>query len=194
MSITGLLTFGGALAQTPDVLERHGTLVLDLPPECADSWVELTVTNPPQWLDPPEVRRTALKLLEEAVRLDLARRGRELTLEVEPKGAANPQGAQALEEVGRRLSAPLLVVADVSFNIEPQPKTCSMRMRVSAEMRLASPGTDVTSTPSVMLDRASSLSVAQWAKNPDIGSQLLRNLVVQLGKDVLDALPKPPPG
>jgi hypothetical protein len=199
MSATALLTFGAALLATPDVIARHEMTVRELPPGCETSWVEVTnrAYRPP-WLGPAEarnseeLRNSVLKLLEEAVRNDLARRGQELTIEVEPKGANDPQGAQALEDIGRRLSAPALAVADVSFSIEPQPKKCSMQMRVSAQLHLEAPGAKVTPTPGAVLDRSSSLPVEQWAKDPELGGKALRSLVEQLGKDIVNALPKPP--
>jgi hypothetical protein len=199
MSATALLTFGAAFLAAPDVIARHQMTVLELPPGCETSWVEVTnraYRHP--WLgraearNSEELRNSVLKLLEEAVRNDLALRGQELTIEVEPKGANDPQGAQALEDIGRRLSAPALAVADVSFTIESQPKKCSMQMRLSAQMHLDAPGAKVTLTPGAVLDRSSSLPVEHWAKNPEAGGEALRSLVEQFGKDIVDALPKPP--
>lgn len=191
LSVTALMTFGAPLLDLPNVLERNRTSVLDLPPKCTDNWNE--VMNRPQWLGPAEARHSALKVLEDAVKQDLARRGQELTIEIEPAGADDPYGAEALVDIGKRLRAPLLAVADVSFSIEPQPSKCSMLMRVSAHMHLertAYPSSEMTPEFSVALTRASPVSVMEWGTNSEVGGQALRSLLGQLGKDIVTALPR----
>lgn len=190
LSMTALMTFGAPVLMLPDVLERHRTDVSALPPKCADSWNK--VIGGPQWLGPAEARHSALNALEDAVKQDLARRGLELPIEVEPAGAADPHGADALVEIGKRLSAPVLAVADVSFSIEPQQQECAMLMRVSAHVHLVStnyPGAEMPPAFSVSLTRASPVSVMEWGANPEVGGRALRGLLGQLGQDIVNAHP-----
>jgi hypothetical protein len=106
MSATALVTFGAALLAAPDVIARHQMTIRELPPGCESSWAEVTnLAYQPPWLGPAgarnseELRNSVLRLLDEAVRKDMARRGQELTIEVEPRGANDPQGARALGKV-----------------------------------------------------------------------------------------------
>ncbi len=189
LSVTALFTFGGPLLDLPNVVARNQTTVLDLPKECAESWGQ--VVNRPQWLGPPEDRTSALNVLADAIRLDLEQHGRKLTVEIEPTGTDDPRSMEALAGVGRRLSTPVLAVADVLFSIDPQPKTCAMLMRVSANMHLELLGIESKSREALTLGKASSLSVTQWAADPELGTRTLRDLLGQLGRDIVGALPAP---
>ncbi len=187
LSVTALMTFGGPLLDLPDVLARHQTKVLDLPPACADSWVQ--VMNRPPWLGSAETRTSALQFLAEAMRLDLGRRGRALTVELETTPADDPRAPEALVQVGQRLAVPALAVADVRFRIEPQPKQCSMLMRVSVQMHLAQLGADPKSPEAVSMTRAAAVSVTAWATDPEVGTRALQDLVAQMGRAIVSTLP-----
>ncbi|MFT3955080.1 MAG: hypothetical protein QM722_12030 [Piscinibacter sp.] len=190
LSVTALLTFGGSLLDLPNVVARHRTTVLDLPPDCADSWTQLM--NRPQWLGPPEERMSALTVLAEAMREDLQRRGQALTIQIEPVAADDPRSAPALADAGARLASPMLAVADVLFGIEPQPRQCRMEMRVSVRMHLEAPAQGPQSPESVSLTRAHAVSVVQWAADPDVASRALQSLLGQIGRDIVGALPASP--
>lgn len=187
LSVTALLTFGGPLLDLPNVVARHQTSVLDLPQECAGSWVQ--VMNRPQWLGPVEERVSALQLLADAMKLDLERRGQKHTIEIESTGTDDPRGAEALISVGRRLNAPVLAVTDVLFSIEPQPKKCAMLMQVSAQMRLERLDVATKLPEAVAFTKASAVSVTQWATDPALGTRTLQELLGRIGRDIVSALP-----
>lgn len=187
LSVTSLLTFGGPLLDLPNVVARHKTTVLDLPKDCAESWVQ--VMNRPQWLEPSEARTSALNVLAHAMNLDLEGRGRRLTIVIEPTSADDPLAMEALAGVGTRLSASVLAVADVLFSIEPQPKKCAMLMRVSAKLQLETLGIEPKRQEAFTLSKASSLSVMQWAMDPEPGTRALQSILTQLGQDIVGLLP-----
>jgi len=190
LSVTALLTFGGPLLDLPDVVARHQTTVLDLPKECAQNWVQ--VMNQPQWLGTSETRTSALKVLADAMKLDLEQRGRRLTIEVEPTPADDPRAIEALATIGTRHSVPVLAVADVRFSIEPRPQTCAMLMQVSANMHLEKLGIEPQSPEALTLSKASALSVAEWAADPEVATRTLQDLLDRMGQDIVSALPASP--
>jgi hypothetical protein len=190
LSVTALLTFGGPLLDLPNVVARHQTTVLDLPKECAESWVQ--VMNRPQWLGPSDARTSALNVLADSMKLDLERRGRTLTIEIDPTSGDDPRSVEALATIGKRHSAAVLAVADVLFSIEPQPKKCAMLMRVSASMHLEKLGIEPRSLEAVTLSKAITLSVTQWDKDPEVGTRALQDLLGRIGQDIISALPPSP--
>jgi hypothetical protein len=190
LSATALFTFGGPLLDLPNVVARHQATILDLPKECAENWVQ--VTNRPQWLGTSAARTSALDVLADAMKLDLEQRGRKLTIEIEPISADDPRSSEALATIATRHAAPVLAVVDVLFSIEPQPKTCAMLMRVSASMHLDTLGTEPKSLEAIAVSKASTLSVAQWAKEPEVGTRTLHDLLIRMGQDIVSALPASP--
>lgn len=108
---------------------------------------------------------------------------------IEPTSADDPLAMEALAGVGTRLSSPVLAVADVFFSIEPQPKTCTMLMRVSARMHLEMLGIEPKRQEAVTLSKASSVSVMQWAADPELGARALQDILSQLGRDIVGTLP-----
>jgi hypothetical protein len=123
------------------------------------------------------------------MKLDLEGRGRGLTIVIEPTSADDPLAVEALAGVGTRLSTPVLAVADVLFSIEPQPKACAMLMRVSAVMHMEMLGIEPKRQETVTLSKANSLSVMQWATDPELGTRALQDILSQLGRDIVSTLP-----
>lgn len=174
----------------PNVIARHQTTTPDLPKECAKNWGQ--VMNRPQWLGTSEARKSALDALANAMKLDLEQRGRSLTVEIEPISADDPRSIEALAMIGTRHAAPVVAVADVLFSIEPQPKKCLMLMRVSASMHLDRLGTEPKSLEALTVSKASTLSIAQWATDPEVGTRTLHDLLVRTARDIVSVLPATP--
>lgn len=187
LSITALFTFGGSLLDLPNVVARHQTDVLDLPKECAENWV--AVMNRPQWLGTSDARTSALDQLAGATKLDLEQRGKKFAIAIEPIPADDPRSTEALTAIGTRHAAPVLAVVGVLLSIEPQPKKCSMLMRVSANMHLEKGGAEPKSLEAIVVNRARTLSVEEWAKDPVVGMRTLDDLLVRMGQDIVSALP-----
>lgn len=191
LSMTALLTFGAPLLDLPNVLERGAA---DARPArmCLDSWKAI-LDGPKPWLKSTDVQEFVLQTVRgEAARL-VANRPRPVMVEVAAGGTNDAQGAEAISEIGVRLSTPSLVLTDVSVGVEPLSSGCAALFRATAKLHVESTGAAKGDTPSsATVSKSEAVDVHGWSTDPEVGRRALRIALLQLADEIVKAYPWPP--
>ena len=192
---TSLLTFGVPLLDLPRVLEEGGADERSAR-LCLASWKAI-LDGPQPWLKSADLQEFVMQTIRDEVTRLVDHKARPVTVELAAPDSNNSARAEAINEIGIRLAASSLALAEVSMSVEPSQSGCAADFRARANLQVQSIGAEKgnpplgSSPPLATLGKSQTVDVHDWATDPELGRQALRLALVQLTQAIIKAYPWP---
>jgi len=190
LSVTALLTFGAPLLAVPDVLER-GDAYARPARLCMESW-KTVLEGTQRWLKSGDFQEFVLQSLRGETSRLVAIEARPIAVEVASGGSTDAQRKAIVREIGDRLSARVVLLADVHIDVEPLSYGCSALFRITASLQAVSAA--MTNGDVVNFTKVSEwapVNVHAWAKDPEEGRDAMRLILPKLADQIVQSYPWP---